>query len=270
MNGTEAPGAHSREDGAKTREVAVGAAVPSAGSRALRVGAARACVIVPAFEASRDVAAVIADLATTLPCELDAIVVIDDGSTDGTADVARRAGAHVVRCSRNGGKGAALVRGLEEARSLGFDVALSVDADGQHPASSARQLLDASSDPGALVLGVRDLVRDGAPRKNQISNGISNFFLSLFSGQRLRDTQCGLRRYPVADTLALHARASGYAFEAEILLRALAAGVPLVELPVRVIYPDEAVRVTHFDSVRDPMRIVGAVVRTLYDLRRAR
>jgi hypothetical protein len=121
-----------------------------------------------------------------------------------------------------------------------------------------------------LVLGVRDLVRDGAPRKNQISNGISNFFLSFFSGTKLRDTQCGLRRYPVRSTLALGARAHGYAFEAEVILRALGAGVPVVEHTVHVIYPPEETRVTHFDSVRDPMRIVGAVVRTLYDLSRSR
>ncbi len=263
MIGTLAPDA-------KSHEVAGRAPAPSLEAHPLLVGGARACVIVPAFEAARCVAAVIDELARTLPCDRGAIVVIDDGSTDDTADIAARAGAHVVRYAPNRGKGAALVRGLEEAAALGFYVALSVDADGQHPASSARQLLDASSDPEDLVLGVRDLVRDGAPRKNQLSNGISNLFLSLFSGRRLADTQCGLRRYPVKETLALRARASGYAFEAEVLLRAIARGVHVVELPVKVIYPDEAERVTHFDSVRDPMRIVGAVVRTLYDLRRAR
>jgi glycosyltransferase involved in cell wall biosynthesis len=236
----------------------------------LHVGSARVCVIVPAFDAAPTIAGVVHDLVAELRCAPSAVLVIDDGSTDETYDEALRTGATVVRCAKNGGKGAALVRGLEVARARGFEVALTVDADGQHPATSARDVLEASRDPRALVLGVRDLVRDGAPRQNQLSNRISNFFLSFFSGRRLRDTQCGLRRYPIHETLALRARAPGYAFEAEVLLRAVAAEVPVVEQPVRVFYPDEERRVTHFDSVRDPMRIVGAVVRTLHDLRRAR
>jgi len=229
-----------------------------------------ACVIVPAFQASRSLRAVLEDLRRELELPLTALLVVDDGSTDDTAAVARQAGAEIVISPRNEGKGKALLRGLAEARRRGFRVALTVDADGQHPARSAKELLLVSDDPRALVLGVRNLARDGAPRKNQISNGISNFFLSRFSGRPLKDTQCGLRRYPVEETLQLHARASGYAFEAEVILRALAAGIPVVEHEVAVYYPPESERVTHFDSVRDPMRIIVTVVQTLYDLRRAR
>jgi hypothetical protein len=96
-----------------------------------------------------------------------------------------------------------------------------------------------------------------------MSNGISNFFLSVFSRRPLVDTQCGLRRYPLPLALELGGRDDGYAFEAEIILRALSAGVRLVEVPVRVIYPPGGQRVTHFDSVRDPARIVVRVVKTL-------
>ena len=87
--------------------------------------------------------------------------------------------------------------------------------------------------------------------------------ISSFARRPLRDTQCGLRRYPLLRALELGGRDDGYAFEAEIVLRAVAAGVRLVEVPVRVVYPPAAERVTHFDSVRDPARIVSRVVKTL-------
>jgi glycosyltransferase involved in cell wall biosynthesis len=217
----------------------------------------RACVIVPAYDAEVTVGAVVASLrGLDLP-----ILVVDDGSRDGTARAAERAGATVIAHSANRGKGAALVTGLRAAAELGAEAALTVDADGQHPLDAARVVLSASPDPRALVLGIRDLRRDGAPRKNRFSNGVSNFFLSKFTGVSLRDTQCGLRRYPISDTLALGVRASGYAFEAEVLLLATRAGVPLVQTPVPVLYPAD--RTTHFDSVRDPARIIAAVLRAV-------
>lgn len=228
----------------------------------------RVCTIVPAYEAAGSLRAVVAEIRSAIPeaAEGTRLVVVDDGSRDGTGRIAHELGCTVVAHGENRGKGAALRTGLATARAMGFDVALSVDADGQHPARSAREVLYASRDPEALVLAVRDLDRDGAPKKNRMSNRISNFFISLFAGTDLADTQCGLRRYPVARTLALAGKAPGYAYESELLLRAVHANVPIVETTVPVYYPPEDQRVTHFDTVRDPARIVATVVRTLHDL----
>jgi glycosyltransferase involved in cell wall biosynthesis len=227
----------------------------------------KTCALVPAFNAVETVGAVLDDLTRTLRVP---ILVIDDGSSDGTNEAAREGGAEVLRHDRNRGKGAALRTGLQAASARGFAAALTVDADGQHPASSARALLEASDDPGALVLGVRDLALDGAPSSNRFGNRVSNGFLSLFAGRALRDTQCGLRRYPVQETLALRARADGYAFEAEVVLRALAHGLRLIEVPVRVVYSPNELRRSHFRSVRDPLRIVATVARTVLELRAGR
>jgi glycosyltransferase involved in cell wall biosynthesis len=223
----------------------------------------RACVIVPAFDAAATVGSVIDDVRSSVGAP---VLVVDDGSVDATAEAALAHGASVVRHGRNRGKGAAIRTGLHEAMARGAHVALTVDADGQHPGRSARAVLDAPGE-AALVLGVRDLVRDGAPRSNRFGNAVSNFFLSRFGGRHLADTQCGLRRYPVAETLALGARADGYAFEAEIVLRALAAGLPIVEVPIDVVYPAAVAGGSHFRKVRDPTRIVAAVVRTVIELR---
>lgn len=222
----------------------------------------RVCAIIPAFNAAQSVGDVARSVLDIWPAQ-GAVLVVDDGSRDGTADVARKAGARVLSHPQNRGKGAALRTGMASARVAGFDACVTLDADGQHPASEALKLLTADPDPKAFVLGVRDLQTAGAPRANQISNQISNLFLSLFSGLRLHDTQCGLRRYPLAHNLDLVARDDGFAFEAEVILRAARAGVRMVEVPIRVVYPPEGERVTHFDSVRDPARIVSRVIKTL-------
>jgi len=223
-----------------------------------------ACAVVPALDAIETIGAVLDDLRGALGVP---VLVVDDGSVDATGDVARARGAEVLRHANNRGKGAALRTGFLEAARRGFDVVVTVDADGQHPGESARIVLDASDDPRTLVLGVRDLTRAGAPSSNRFGNGVSNFFLSFFAGRTLLDTQCGLRRYPVAETLQLATRSQGYAFEAEVVLRALAKGIPVMEVPVAVVYPPAGETRTHFRSVRDPARIVATVVRTVLDLR---
>lgn len=222
-------------------------------------------LVVPAFQAERSVGDVVRGLRATGSCDAEApaVVVVDDGSDDATARVAARAGATVIRHGLNLGKGAALRTGLRHARLLGARTAVSVDADGQHPATEAHRLASHPAPLDALVLGVRDMARDGAPPQNQMSNKISNFFLSWFSGRALRDTQCGLRRYPIEETLALGAVDDGYAFEAEVLLRAVRARWTITEVPVRVFYPPEDERLSHFHVVRDPAKIVRRVVLTV-------
>ena len=227
---------------------------------------ARVCVVIPALDAEKTLGAVIDDVRRVIPECSGNVLVVDDGSTDATAAIAHARSCIVVSHGKNRGKGAALRTAFATAAARGFDVALTVDADGQHPAEEARRVLLADPDPHVFVLGVRDLVRDGAPRANVISNGISNYFLSRFSRRPLRDTQCGLRRYPIRDTLALAPRGEGYDFEAEVLLRACRDARfrdRVVETTVRVLYP--ASRVTHFHVARDPWRIIRTVVATMLE-----
>jgi hypothetical protein len=115
-----------------------------------------------------------------------------------------------------------------------------------------------------LVLSVRSLARDGAPRANQWSNAFSNAWMSLFARRPLQDTQCGLRRYPLPETLSLGLVGDGFELETEVILKAVRAGVPLVEAPVRVIYPQGSERVSHFHAVRDPARIVFRMLHTAW------
>ncbi len=220
--------------------------------------------MIPAYQAGKSVANVVRELFFELGAGSDApVLVVDDGSTDDTGEAARTAGARVLRHARNRGKGHALRTGFAALEETGADAAVCVDADGQHPPAEAVRLARHPAPRAALVLGTRDLPAAGAPPKNIFSNNFSNRFLSFALGRTLSDTQCGLRRYPLPETLALHGRASGYGYEAELILRAVLQGWQLVEVPVRVIYPPEHERVTHFHSVKDPARIVYRVLHTL-------
>lgn len=220
----------------------------------------KVAAIIPAYDAEASVGAVVRE---TLPLfrGLGTVYVVDDGSRDGTAARAREAGATVVAHTVNRGKGVALRTGFVRAWEDGHDAVVTLDADGQHPPKDARMLALHEASRETLVLGIRDLAGAGAPRPNQISNQISNGFLSLFSRKWLTDTQCGLRRYPLPTVLELGGQDEGYAFEAEVILLAIAAGVPIVESPIDVLYPPD--RVTHFDSVKDPMRVIVRVLSTL-------
>jgi len=220
--------------------------------------------LVPAYDAERTIGDVVQGLIAAWPDAgpSKSVIVVDDGSHDETATVAREAGALVVCHGRNRGKGAALRTGLDVARELGFDTVVTVDADGQHPPTEAARLALHPASSSAVLLGVRSLASAGAPRANQISNGISNYFLSRFTGRDLLDTQCGLRRYPVSATLELDPRSDGYAFEAEIILLAVRAGIDVVQVPIEVIYGGEA-RTTHFHVARDPAKIIARVLLTL-------
>jgi glycosyltransferase involved in cell wall biosynthesis len=224
--------------------------------------------LIPAYQAALSLGQVLRDLRALDPA--GALVVVDDGSTDGTGDVARELGIDVVSHDQNRGKGVALRTGFAWLAERGFETAVTVDADGQHRAEDAVMLARHSAPPGALVLGIRDLARDGAPKPSQFSNKFSNWWVSRFSGLRLVDTQCGLRRYPLQATLALGSDARGYGFECEMLVRAARRGIPIIEVPVRVIYPPKAERVSHFHVVLDPTRIVLRLVHTALTVKRTK
>jgi glycosyltransferase involved in cell wall biosynthesis len=227
----------------------------------------RRAYLIPAYQASQSLKHVLDALRL---CDPDGhLLVVDDGSTDGTGDIARSCRADLVTHQQNRGKGAALRSGFARLLEDGFECAVSVDADGQHRAEDALLLARHEAPAQTLLLGVRDLVRDGAPGASQFSNRFSNRWVSWVSGRTLSDTQCGLRRYPLRATLDLGSEARGYGFECDMLVRAARRGIAIEEVPIRVIYPPKAQRVSHFHVVADPTRIVLRLVHTALTVRRA-
>ena len=212
-------------------------------------------ILIPVYQGAGTVGEVVkAALATG-----SAVVVVDDGSTDGSGRIAEIAGARVLRHPVNQGKGAALQTGFALARSEGRRAVLTIDADGQHdPAEIPKLVEEHRRHPDALIVGVRHF-DDGMPRRSQIGNRISTFWISLFAHRPHQDTQSGFRVYPASLFTDARFRSSRFDTETELLLRAAKLRVPLVEVPIRTIYPAEGAG-THFRDFADTLRIIKLVI----------
>jgi len=190
------------------------------------------------------------------------MLVVNDGSTDATPDVLdtfadQHPAAEFKRLDhpRNRGKGAALRSGFIEARRLGYTHALSIDTDGQHdPADAAALLAAAQAQPTALVVGCRDANDPAYPSANRVGRIFSNLCIFIASGRRIDDSQSGYRVYPLGLVAAVPCRAGRYGYEAEILTRSGWAECPLVQVPIRVIYPPAEQRISHFRPWLDSWR----------------
>ena len=218
--------------------------------------------LIPAFEAEATIAAVVAETRA----QIARVLVVDDGSADATGARAAAAGAEVVAHGVNRGKGAALQTGFEALAGGGVERVVTLDADGQHLPSEIPALLAASDgSPGAIVVGIRR--KEGQPiaALNQFGNWIADGLLELIAGRALPDTQSGFRVYPVSQALALEVVGERYDFETEILLRAARRGIDIIGVPVAVYYPPVDERVSHFRPWEDTLRIIGSVVRLLWD-----
>ena len=185
------------------------------------------------------------------------VVVVNDGSTDGTADVLSRYPCITpIHFSTNKGKGIALRAGLKAATEKGFRYAITIDSDGQHYADDIPVFLSAIEEyPDSLLIGERNLASDNMPGKNTFANRFSNFWFRLETGIKLGDTQSGYRLYPLRKLEGMRFFTSKYEFELEVIVQAAWKGVRVANIPVKVYYPPEGERVSHFRPLRDFTRI---------------
>ncbi len=216
----------------------------------------RAAVLIPAYQCASTIAPVIAAARR----HLDTVVVVDDGSDDGTAERATLAGAEVVRHERNRGKGAALLTGMRHLAARGCTHALSMDGDGQHLGGEIPTLLAAAgAEPAAIVIGVRQIGAQQVAAANLFGNRFANAAIRLAAGTAVGDTQSGFRVYPLATVLDLPVDGERFEYESTVIIRAARAGIPVRSVAVDVYYPPIAERRSHYRKVVDTLRIIRAV-----------
>ena len=211
------------------------------------------CVVIPTYNNEGTIAAVVR--ATLQECR--DVIVVNDGSTDGTRDILHGIeGITLVEYARNRGKGYALKCGLRRALQMGFAYAVTLDGDGQHYPDDIALFLEANRQhPGSLILGSRQM--DGIERSlgSRFANEFSNFWFYVQTGRRLADTQTGYRLYPLKKLHGLELLTSRYEAELELLVQASWHGVEIVPINIKVYYPPLAERVSHFRPIRDFARI---------------
>lgn len=218
----------------------------------MEAGAKDICVIVPTYNNAGTLRDVLQRIIGFIP----SVIVIDDGSTDGTAAILSDMPVTVLTHGRNRGKGVALRTGLEYARKRGWRYAISIDSDGQHFPEDLPLFVEAvRQHPGALIVGSRDLNAENMPGGNSFANRFSNFWFALQTGRRLPDTQTGYRAYPLDRLPSLRLLTSRYEAELALLVFSAWKGVEIVPLPVRVYYPSPEERVSSFRPFRDFLRI---------------
>jgi len=215
------------------------------------------CVIIPVYNSEN----LIIDVINSVMQYTKNLIVVNDGSTDGTLDAIRHCGLdpqspNVVSYEKNRGKGYALKQAFKRALELGFTHGLTMDADGQHPASNLEIMTKLAEDnPNALIIGARKFDNPNMPQGSRFANNFSNFWFMVQTGSRLPDTQSGFRVYPLQETGKIHLFTNRYEAELEILVRSAWRNLPIVSQPVDVYYPPINERISHFRGGKDFFRI---------------
>jgi len=216
-------------------------------------------VVIPALNE----ASTIADTVRRTLAFTQNVVIVDDASSDGTADLLSGLPVTVLRHTANKGKGASLITGFRAALELDICAVITLDGDGQHrPEDIPKLLARAKQEPDRIVIGSRLTNRACAPPARYRANRVADFWISWASGHLIEDSQSGFRLYPrriLESVQARYDRRRGFVFESEILINSARAGYSTVSVPIPALYRGLATRDSYFRPIADISRIVVMV-----------
>lgn len=194
----------------------------------------RVAAVIPALNEEARIAGVVRDV---MP-HVNHVIVVNDGSTDRTEEVAKDAGARVVSHRYNCGAGAATMTGLEAARRLGFDTAVTIDADGQHDPKDIPRLLALIEGGADLAIANRFGRKNVIPRIRRIFNAVGNLLTFVVTGLYLGDSQCGFKAFGPRALKEVELRMPGFEFCTEIVREAARNKWRIADVPTKVLYSE--------------------------------
>jgi glycosyltransferase involved in cell wall biosynthesis len=189
----------------------------------------KACALIAAYNEASHVSAVVSGTMRSIAH----VFVVDDGSTDQTARLAREAGATVIVHERNLGKGRAIRTGLAHVLSQPYTHVLFIDGDLQHDPEEIPALLARAERGSDLVIGEREFVKDTMPPARYHSNVIGSWILSRFIGAEVVDSQSGFRLIRADLLRDVRLTSTGYEIETEMLIKLVRQGATLDRVTVR-------------------------------------
>ena len=216
--------------------------------------------VIPALNAE----GTIGDVVRNTREQVEDVIVIDDGCSDRTADVARAEGATILRHDVNKGKGASLKSGFAYAREHGYDAVITLDADGQHLPSEIPKIIKAWEETGAdLVIGGRAHLFDHMLPRRRMANRFSAWAIAKAAGTRVTDSQRGFRLYTARLMREIKLRSDGFDMESEVIIRAGVRKMRIVVTPVDLGFID-GLSTSHYRPLGDTLRIAWTGIRARF------
>lgn len=208
-------------------------------------------IVIPAYNAAETISAVVREvLETGYP-----VIVVDDGSLDGTADRLQGMHAEVIRHSRNLGKGAALQTGFARALEMGFSAVVTIDSDGQHDPTAIPRLVAAAEQTGTDILIASRSTQFGEMAGLRSSwNRFGVWCMRKKTGFEITDSQSGFRYYSARLLKKVLLTSKGYEMEMEILMKGWREGFAIGSIPIAARVADGR-PTSHFRPVRDTWNI---------------
>ena len=188
----------------------------------------------------------------------DNVLVVDDGSEDSDISLLLKdINVKVLKHEKNRGKGAALRTAAEYLQNnTNASYIITLDADGQHSPDDIQKFLPyITPETKNIILGNRDFSTSNVPEKSKFGRKFSNFWIKLETGKEVFDSQSGFRGYPITLLTNTKCLSEHYAFETEILVRGVWAGLDVVNVNISVYYPEKNKRISHFHPFIDNFRI---------------
>lgn len=215
-------------------------------------------IVIPAYNEEAAIGEVIDNV---LKEGFSSIIVVDDGSSDNTAAVATKSSALTLRHKINRGKGAATRTGIEAALSLGAEIVVTIDADGQHNPKEIKQLIQPILDNTCdVVLGSRQFANTQMPAYKILHNKMANIITTMYAKIHVQDSQSGFRAYSKHACMLLDTKSDSYEYESEIIRLIATHKLSYKEIPISTLYTDYSTGKLHKQDISNGIRTVYKMI----------